>query len=272
MRIRARGCRSGSECTCGRGDWDNRPSPGSGSAAPEEGEAAASSARTTLATNRSEPGRAQAVATCQSEETMSSDRWIGAYAPADGASTWADHAIGQSPAKSNPLLAVNDRPSTDPRRRGFDSGLRAVNWKTSLPAQDRLQESRRRRQRILRAAGMAPAAKSGTGSINRPGTKVHAPKISKTTPCKVAGGGRHSRSKLTRRANQRHSFIIPQSCKRPSRPAIAGASVAIAAEKSSPATETAPARRRPNDRLRVTEPRARAERAALRKSRHEHRS
>jgi hypothetical protein len=37
-----------------------------------------------------------------------------------------------------------------------------------------------------------------------------APKISKTTPCKVTGG-RHGRfeSELTRRANHGHSFIIP---------------------------------------------------------------
>ena len=44
------------------------------------------------------------------------------------------------------------------------------------------------------------------------------PKISKTTPCKVAGGRRHgcaSRKYLTRRANQRHSFIVAQSVKRP---------------------------------------------------------
>ena len=48
-------------------------------------------------------------------------------------------------------------------------------------------------------------------------SKVRAPKISKTTPCKVAGG-RHGgfESKLTRRANQGHFFTIPQSCKRPS--------------------------------------------------------
>src|SRR6266478_9215102 len=48
-------------------------------------------------------------------------------------------------------------------------------------------------------------------------SKVRAPKISKTTPCKVAGG-RHGcfESKLTRRANQGHLFTIPQSCKRPS--------------------------------------------------------
>ncbi len=43
------------------------------------------------------------------------------------------------------------------------------------------------------------------------------PKISKTTPCKVAGGRRQGRfggQYLTRRANQRHSFIIAQSVKR----------------------------------------------------------
>jgi hypothetical protein len=39
------------------------------------------------------------------------------------------------------------------------------------------------------------------------------PKISKTTPCTVAGGGRNRRvwaENLTRRANQRHKFIIPE--------------------------------------------------------------
>jgi hypothetical protein len=44
------------------------------------------------------------------------------------------------------------------------------------------------------------------------------PKISKTTPCKVAGGrwqGRFGVQYLTRRANQRHSFIVAQSVKRP---------------------------------------------------------
>ena len=42
--------------------------------------------------------------------------------------------------------------------------------------------------------------------------KVRAPKISKTTPCKVAGG-RHGgfESKLTRRANHGHFFTVPQS-------------------------------------------------------------
>jgi hypothetical protein len=42
--------------------------------------------------------------------------------------------------------------------------------------------------------------------------KVRAPKMSKTTPCKVAGG-RHgcSENKLTRRANHWHFFTIPQS-------------------------------------------------------------
>jgi hypothetical protein len=43
------------------------------------------------------------------------------------------------------------------------------------------------------------------------------PKISKTTPCKVAGGRRQDAlgQYLTPRANQRHSFIIAQSVKRP---------------------------------------------------------
>src|SRR5260370_20512602 len=44
------------------------------------------------------------------------------------------------------------------------------------------------------------------------------PKISKTTPCKVAGSRRHGCALgkyLTRRANHGHSFIIAQSVKRP---------------------------------------------------------
>jgi hypothetical protein len=44
------------------------------------------------------------------------------------------------------------------------------------------------------------------------------PKISKTTPCKVAGSRRHGCALgkyLTRRANQWHCFIIGQSVKRP---------------------------------------------------------
>src|SRR5712691_10794338 len=44
------------------------------------------------------------------------------------------------------------------------------------------------------------------------------PKISKTTPCKVAGSRRHGCALgkyLTRRANQGHSFTIAQSVKRP---------------------------------------------------------
>ena len=43
------------------------------------------------------------------------------------------------------------------------------------------------------------------------------PKISKTTPCKVAGCRRQGRlgQHLTRRANQRHSFTIARSIKRP---------------------------------------------------------
>jgi hypothetical protein len=54
-------------------------------------------------------------------------------------------------------------------------------------------------------------------TLEKSPSKVRAPKISKTTPRKVAGG-RHGcfESKLTRRANQRHFFTIPQSCKRPS--------------------------------------------------------
>ena len=49
-------------------------------------------------------------------------------------------------------------------------------------------------------------------TLEKSPSKVRAPKISKTTPCKVAGG-RHGyfESKLTRRANQGHFFTIPQS-------------------------------------------------------------
>jgi hypothetical protein len=49
-------------------------------------------------------------------------------------------------------------------------------------------------------------------------------------------------SKLTRRANHRHSFIIPQSLGA-RRPALTGAAIAIAAEKSSSTLEMAPDRR-----------------------------
>ncbi|MEH2611277.1 hypothetical protein [Bradyrhizobium sp. AZCC 1693] len=45
---------------------------------------------------------------------------------------------------------------------------------------------------------------------------MRALKISKTTPCKVAGDRRRSNSNLTRRANQGHFSIIPKSCTRPS--------------------------------------------------------
>jgi hypothetical protein len=50
-----------------------------------------------------------------------------------------------------------------------------------------------------------------------------------------------AKNNLTRRANQRHSFIIPQSCKRPS-PRHSGRVSAIAAQ-SSPTLEIAPDRR-----------------------------
>ena len=54
-------------------------------------------------------------------------------------------------------------------------------------------------------------------SRNRPHRCGSQPKISKTTPCKVAGARRQGRlgQFLTRRANQRHCFIIAQSVKRP---------------------------------------------------------
>src|SRR5712675_3725992 len=56
------------------------------------------------------------------------------------------------------------------------------------------------------------------------------PKISKTTPCKVAGGRRHGCALgkyLTRRANQRHSFIIAQSVKRTPGRAMAATAVNV---------------------------------------------
>ena len=56
------------------------------------------------------------------------------------------------------------------------------------------------------------------------------PKISKTTPCKVAGSRRHGCALgkyLTRRANQRHSFIIAQSVKRTPGRAMAATAVNV---------------------------------------------
>ena len=56
------------------------------------------------------------------------------------------------------------------------------------------------------------------------------PKISKTTPCKVAGSRRHGCALgkyLTRRANQRHSFIIAQSVKRTLGRAMAATAVNV---------------------------------------------
>jgi hypothetical protein len=58
-------------------------------------------------------------------------------------------------------------------------------------------------------------------------------KISKTTPCKVAGGMNATKNNLTRRANQRHFFIIPQPCKFPS-PRNSGRVGAIAAQIRNP--------------------------------------
>jgi hypothetical protein len=64
----------------------------------------------------------------------------------------------------------------------------------------------------------------------------------------------HAKNNLTRRANQRHSFTIPQSCKRPL-PAIAGASVRLRLKPHPPLKLHRIAAA--NDRLRVAEPRAR---------------
>ena len=83
------------------------------------------------------------------------------------------------------------------------------------------------------------------------------PKISKTTPCKVAGSRRHGCALgkyLTRRANQRHSFIIAQSVKRPW-PRNSAVFSAILGENSYPQLKLhwlAAA----SDHLRVAEPRA----------------
>jgi len=69
-----------------------------------------------------------------------------------------------------------------------------------------------------------------------------------------------SKNNLTRRANQRHSFIIPQPCKSPS-PRNSGLVGAIAAENPYPQLKLhrlAAA----NDRVRVAEPRARPARVA----------
>jgi hypothetical protein len=84
---------------------------------------------------------------------------------------------------------------------------------------------------------------------------VRAAKISKTTPCKVAGGGRHSTKQLDTSGKSAAFFDYSEILYAAPRPATAGASVAIAAEKSSPRTEIAGITAA-NDRLRVAEPRA----------------
>src|ERR1700704_43436 len=58
----------------------------------------------------------------------------------------------------------------------------------------------------------------GIQTLSPPRSCGSQPKISKTTPCKVAANRRHGCALgkyLTRRANQWHSFIIAQSVKRP---------------------------------------------------------
>ena len=58
----------------------------------------------------------------------------------------------------------------------------------------------------------------GIQTLSPPRSCGSQPKISKTTPCKVAASRRHGCALgkyLTRRANQRHSFIIARSVKRP---------------------------------------------------------
>src|SRR6266436_7142364 len=64
---------------------------------------------------------------------------------------------------------------------------------------------------LARVCGFKP-------DISPPRSCDSQPKISKTTPCEVAGSRRHRCALgkyLTRRANQRHCFIIAQSVKRP---------------------------------------------------------
>jgi hypothetical protein len=72
---------------------------------------------------------------------------------------------------------------------------------------------------------LAPSCKADAGSVPI--------KMSKTTPCKVAGGMNATKNNLTRRANQRHFFIIPQPCKFPS-PRHSGRVGAIAAQIRNP--------------------------------------
>jgi len=106
-------------------------------------------------------------------------------------------------------------------------------------------------------------------TLEKSPSKVRAAKISKTTPCKVAGGRRRSNSNLTRRANQRHSFIIPQSCKHPSS-RNSGRVGCDCGRKSSPTIDIAPARR--SERLPARGRTARASGARAREHRHEYRS
>lgn len=93
-------------------------------------------------------------------------------------------------------------------------------------------------------------------TLEKSPSKVRAPKISKTTPRKVAGG-RHGcfESKLTRRANQRHFFTIPQSCKRPSLRNNGRVGCDCGSNPHPPLKLHRLAAA--NDRLRVAEPRAR---------------
>jgi hypothetical protein len=108
----------------------------------------------------------------------------------------------------------------------------------------------------------------GVTSDNSP-SNVRDPKILKTTPCKVAGA-RHGcfESTLTRRANHGHSFIIPQSCKRPPLRQWRTVSVRLRLKNAHPPLKLhrlAAA----NDRLRVAQPRLPAR---AREYGHEHRS
>src|SRR6266481_6272872 len=76
---------------------------------------------------------------------------------------------------------------------------------------------------LARVCGFKP-------DISPPRSCDSQPKISKTTPCEVAGSRRHRCALgkyLTRRANQRHSLIIAQSVKRTLGRAMAATAVNV---------------------------------------------
>jgi hypothetical protein len=97
------------------------------------------------------------------------------------------------------------------------------------------------------------------------------PKISKTIPCKVAGSRRHGCALgeyLTRRANQRHSFSIAQSVKRPW-PSDSALFSAILGENSYPQLKCIGS---PQRTIACALPNRRASDARAEECRHEHRS